>query len=337
MTSTVSIKKACIIGGGAFGTALSSVLSGSSASVSVWTRSEEQTERVRASRENSDYLPGFPLPDNVHFTANVLEAVDSADIVLIAIPTQFIRSFLIENRSVFPIGVPIVTCAKGIEVDTLLFPYDILLEELPGKYAKFIAALSGPSFAREVMEKQPTSVAVTGDPEIAQLVQKIMSVGTFRVYTTDDTIGCEVAGAVKNVLAIASGAAHGLGFGHNTRALLVCRGLAEISRLAARLGSACKCMCGLAGVGDLMLTCSSEISRNFSVGNRLAKGETLEEIEASTPAVAEGVATAKALHALSRKLQVEMPICEEVYLVLYQGKQVEQALKDLAHRPLSSE
>jgi glycerol-3-phosphate dehydrogenase len=247
---------------------------------------------------------------------------------------------LVKNRSTFPVGIPIVACAKGIEVETLFFPYDILLDELPGKYSKYLAVLSGPSFAKEVIAKQPTSVTLSANnPATASLAQAMISSReyNFRVYTSDDIIGCEVAGAVKNVLAIAAGAAGGLGFGNNTRAMLVCRGLAELCRLAAKLGSSGKCLSGLAGVGDLMLTCSSELSRNYSVGRRLAQGEGIEEILASTQSVAEGVSTAEGLHALAERHGVEMPICTEVYRVLYQGKTITQALLDLTMRPLSAE
>jgi len=332
--------RGAVIGGGAFGTAMACVLASKGASVRVYVRSEEQKESVEATRENSDYCPGIRLPDRIHFTTDILACVRDADIVILAIPTQFIRSFLAENRSTLPVGIPIVSCAKGIEIETLSFPYDILMDELPGKYSKYLVALSGPSFAQEVMAKQPTSVTLAASNQtVASLAQAMISSReyNFRVYTSDDILGCEVAGAVKNVLAIAAGAAGGLGFGNNTRALLVCRGLAELCHLAAKLGSSGKCLSGLAGVGDLMLTCSSELSRNYRVGRRLAQGESIREILASTQSVAEGVATADALHSLAERHGVDMPICNEVYQVIYQGKTVTQALLDLTTRPLSAE
>ena len=340
MEDTGPIVRGAVIGGGAFGTALACVLSSKGALVKVWVRSESQKLQVETTRENANYLPGFRLPDRVHFSNDIHECVLDVDIVILAIPTQYLRAFLVRNRSTLPVGVPIVACAKGIELETLQFPYDILMDELPGKYTKHLAVLSGPSFAKEVIAKQPTSVTVSSNnPETASLTQVLVSSReyNFRVYTSDDIIGCEVAGAVKNVLAIAAGAAGGLGFGNNTRAMLVCRGLAELCRLATKLKSTGKCLSGLAGVGDLMLTCSSEMSRNYSVGRRLAQGETIQQIISSTQSVAEGIATAEALHALALKHNVEMPICNEVYQVLYQHKTVTEALLDLTQRPLSAE
>jgi glycerol-3-phosphate dehydrogenase (NAD(P)+) len=336
----ISGKRACVIGGGAFGTALAEVLASNTHAVNVWVRSSAQVEEVKQFRENRRYLEGYKLNNNVKFTTDVTEAVQDAKIVLLAIPTQFLRSFLSANRSVLPVGVPIVTCAKGIELTTLQFPYDILIDELPGKYHKYFAALSGPSFAKEVVQKQPTSVTVSAkNPEVASEVQEILSsrAHNFRVYTNDDIVGIEVAGAVKNVLAIASGACSGLGFGNNTRAMLVCRGLAEISRLSAKLGSNGKCISGLAGVGDLLLTCSSELSRNFTVGKKLALGASLAEINSSSTTVAEGIATTKALRELAQIYEVDMPICHGVYTVLYESKSIQNAMEELATRPLTSE
>ena len=234
-----------------------------------------------------------------------------------------------------PVGVPLVLCAKGIEVSTLKLPYDVVRDELPGKYSRYICVLSGPSFAKEIAARHPTSVVVAaGDMDIAEKVQKQMTSPdhNFRVYTIKDVIGAEVAGAVKNVLAIAAGAVYGLGYGSNSRAALICRGLVEMTRLAERMGSDASCMRGLAGMGDLLLTCSSELSRNFTVGRRLAQGEKLADIVASSNSVAEGVATTKALHQLTRDLSVDMPLCNEVYKVLYEDKDVRCVLNDLQAR-----
>ena len=333
------MQRASVIGGGAFGTAMACVLSSKFASVNVWLRKEDNPEAIESSRENKDFMPGYRLPDGVHFTSDVSAAVDASELVLLAIPTQFLRSFLAVNRSTFPVGVPIVTCAKGIELSSLQFPYSILRDELPGKYGRFLVALSGPSFAKEIMEKQPTAVTVAGEKDATLVVQKLLSSKSynFRVYTSEDAIGCEVAGAVKNVLAIASGCASGLGYGANTRALLICRGLAEISRLVHRLGGDGSALSGLAGVGDLLLTCSSELSRNFSVGKQLAEGHKIDQILASSHAVAEGVVTAKALFKLIESLKLDMPICTEVYKVIYEGRQVADAIETLSNRPLGGE
>lgn len=214
-----------------------------------------------------------------------------------------------------------------------------MLAELPGKYHKYFGVLAGPSFAAEIMEGQPTNVVVASQSEdLAKEVARYVSDGaSLRAYISDDVHGIEIAGAVKNVLAIASGALDGLNYGNNARAALVCRGLAELTRLAVATGSNGRSMAGLAGVGDLMLTCSSELSRNFTVGKKLAAGMTLEEINADTNAVAEGVATAKSVRMLAEKLNVEMPICEAVYHCLYEGMSPKKALEGLQARPLGAE
>lgn len=214
-----------------------------------------------------------------------------------------------------------------------------MLAELPGKYHKYFGVLAGPSFAAEIMQGQPTNVVVASESEdLAKEVARYVSDGaSLRAYISDDVHGIEIAGAVKNVLAIASGALDGLKFGNNARAALVCRGLAELTRLAVATGSNGRSMAGLAGVGDLMLTCSSSLSRNFTVGNQLASGMTLEEISGGTNAVAEGVATAKSVRMLAGKLGVEMPICEAVYQCLYEGKAPKKALEELQARPLGAE
>ena len=334
------VSRAAVIGGGSFGTAMGLVLARKGAAVRVWVRNEEQAAAVNAAKCNERYLPGVEIPEKMTWTSNAVDAVADVDIVILAIPTQFLRGFLESNRSTFPINVPIVLAAKGIEVGTLQTPFGILEDELPGKYRKMMCVLSGPSFAKEIAARMHTAVSVAArEPEVADRVQRLMSSpeAAFRCYRQDDIIGCEIAGAMKNVLAIASGAATGLGLANNSRAALVCRGLSEIGKLSKALGSNGAALTGLAGVGDLSLTCSSELSRNFMVGKRLAKGETLEQIVGSSASVAEGVATAKALRDLMTKMSVELPVCAEVYCVLYEGKLVKDALSELFNRPLTSE
>lgn len=328
-------QRACVLGGGSFGTALALVLATNGYDVSVWVRSKDQAEAVNKAKENVKYLPGVKLPETIRWTHDVAEAVDNVSIVLFAIPTQFLRSFAESNRSSMPVGVPLVLCAKGIELSSLKLPYDIVRDELPGKYSRYICVLSGPSFAKEIAARHPTSVVVaSSEIDIAEKVQKQMTSPdhNFRVYTIKDVIGAEIAGAVKNVLAIAAGAVYGLGYGSNSRAALICRGLVEMTRLAERMGSDASCMRGLAGIGDLLLTCSSELSRNFTVGRRLALGEKLADILASSSSVAEGVATTKALNQLRKELNVDMPLCDEVYKVLYEDKDVRCVLNDLQSR-----
>jgi glycerol-3-phosphate dehydrogenase len=239
------------------------------------------------------------------------------------------------NHRSIPAHVPLVLLAKGVEVGTLLTPYEVVKDCLPTEKMSCVAVMSGPSFAKEVSQGQPTNVGVAAfDPSLVVRVQAQINNANsnFRVYASDDVIGCEIAGAVKNVLAIASGASSGLGFGNNTRAGLICRGLAEMTRLAKAMGSNGRAMSGLAGGGDLLLTCSSELSRNFSVGQRLARGDSTDSILNSTGPVAEGVATAKSVHNLAKKLGVEMPICEQVYEVIWNAKSVSQAVGELMDR-----
>lgn len=280
--------------------------------------------------------------DHIRAYTSIEEACSpDCALVLLIIPTQFLRTFLQNNISSLPTGCPIVACAKGIEVTTGETPYEMMVGELPGKYHKNFAVLAGPSFAMEIMDGQPTNVVVAStNTDVAALVQRFVSDGSsLRAYLSDDVHGIEIAGAVKNVLAIASGALSGLGFGNNARAALICRGLAELTRLAVKSGSNGRSMAGLAGVGDLMLTCSSELSRNFTVGKKLASNEgmTLEEITGGTMAVAEGVSTAKSLKKLAVKLGVEMPICDAVYCALYEGLPIKEALLALQARPLGAE
>ena len=333
-------QKACVLGGGAFGTALALVLASNGIHVKVWVRCEAQAASVNETRENIKYLPKVKIPENINWTTDVNEAVSGVSLVLLAIPTQFLRNFVQSNRATLPVGVPLVLCAKGIELGTLALPYDIVKDELPGKYSKWVCVLSGPSFAKEIALRHPTAVVVASfDSSLGELVQKQMTSNesNFRVYTIKDVIGAEVAGAVKNVLAIAAGTVCGLGYGSNSRAALICRGLVEMTRLAEKMGSDASCMKGLAGIGDLLLTCSSELSRNFTVGKRLALGETLQDILSTSTSVAEGVATTEALHQLGKDLKVDMPICEQIYKVLYQGKEVGSVLGDLISRVPGSE
>eukprot|EP00760_Papus_ankaliazontas_P010876 PhM_4_TR14551/c0_g2_i1/m.106928/K00057/gpsA; glycerol-3-phosphate dehydrogenase (NAD(P)+) len=338
---SIPVSKATVVGGGSFGTALGLVLARKGAEVVIWVRDAAQAKAVNDARENARYLPGTPLPSNLTFTSDIAAAVFESALILLAIPSQFLRAFLVNNRSTFPIDVPLVLCAKGIEVSSLQTPYDILQDELPGKYARSMAVLAGPSFAKEMAAGLPTAVVIaSAQHSLAEKVQCQLSSTSahFRCYTSDDMMGCEIAGAVKNVLAIASGASSGLGLGVNARAALICRGLSEMTTLAKKLGSNGRAMSGLAGIGDLQLTCSSEMSRNFSVGKKLAEsGKTLEEIVGGMSAVAEGVATAKAIHELCVKHGIEMPICQEVYAVLYEKKSVLHAMTHLEERPLNTE
>eukprot|EP00584_Thalassiosira_punctigera_P001948 CAMPEP_0172526814 /NCGR_PEP_ID=MMETSP1067-20121228/1644_1 /TAXON_ID=265564 ORGANISM="Thalassiosira punctigera, Strain Tpunct2005C2" /NCGR_SAMPLE_ID=MMETSP1067 /ASSEMBLY_ACC=CAM_ASM_000444 /LENGTH=366 /DNA_ID=CAMNT_0013310409 /DNA_START=35 /DNA_END=1135 /DNA_ORIENTATION=+ len=331
--------RALVVGDGAFAMAMATAMARRGSDVRVLCHTEKVRDEINAG-ENKTYLPGYKVNENIRAHTSIEEAcAPDVQIVLLVIPTQFLRTFLVRNLAKMPVGCPIVVCAKGIEVGTAETPYEMMLAELPGKYHKHFAVLAGPSFAKEIMDGEPTNVVVASEGrDVATVVARYVSDGSsLRAYVSDDVHGIEIAGAVKNVLAIASGALDGLGFGNNARAALVCRGLAELTRLAVATGSNGRAMAGLAGVGDLMLTCSSSLSRNFTVGKKLASGMTLEEISGGTNAVAEGVATAKSVRVLAGRLGVEMPICDAVYRALYEGLPPREALAELQARPLGAE
>ena len=331
--------RALVVGDGAFAMAMATAMARRGSDVRILCHTSQVRDEIN-SGENATYLPGYKVDSNISAYTSIEEATSpDVQLVLLVIPTQFLRRFLITNIAKIPVGCPIVVCAKGIEVGTAETPYEMMISELPGKYHSNFAVLAGPSFAKEIMDGQPTNVVVASQSsEVANNVARYVSDGaTLRAYVSDDVHGIEIAGAVKNVLAIASGALDGLEYGNNARAALVCRGLAELTRLAVATGSNGRSMAGLAGVGDLMLTCSSSLSRNFTVGKNLATGMTLEQICEGTNAVAEGVATAKSVRMLAGKLNVEMPICDVVYRCLYEGMSPRDALKELQARPLGAE
>jgi glycerol-3-phosphate dehydrogenase (NAD(P)+) len=299
---------------------------------------EEVVTGINAEKKNPVFLKEANLPEGIRATREMAEAVGDAQMVLVVIPSQFVRERMVAVRDDVPPGIPIVVCSKGIERDTLATMHEVLKEELPGKHHKGIAVLSGPSFALEVAKRYPTNVTVAcEDAETAEYVQQAVATRDFRVYTSPDVVGVELGGALKNVIAISAGAADGLKFGHNTKAGLLTRGLAEIARLAVSMGGRPETMMGLAGMGDLILTCTGHLSRNRMVGQKLAEGMTLEQIRTEMRMVAEGVATSVSVHNLATKKGVEMPISGQVYEVLHQGKKVTEALETLLSRSLKPE
>lgn len=323
-----------VIGAGSWGTTLASLLAKKGFDVILWARERETVEAIREKKENTVYLPGIRLPDNLYYTDNLFEAVKRARFIVNVVPTQFIRSVFSIIKSSLNNENTIVSASKGIEKKTLKTPSQIL-EEILGKK---VYVLSGPSFALEVAQEKPTAVTISG-PEIKDrlLLQEVFSTSYFRVYEHDDPIGAEIGGAVKNVIAIASGICDALELGNNARAALITRGLHEIMRLGKRMGAKEITFSGLSGLGDLFLTCTSTLSRNYTVGLRLGRGETIEEISRSMRSVAEGVETSQSAMELSLKLGVEMPITEQVYQVIYQGKSPKEAAKDLMNRTLKPE
>ena len=336
------LKKVCVLGGGAFGTALAMAMARKGGQVTVWHMSKKDVMDINAARENVHFLRGIRLLPNIEFTDDVTKAMDprDLDLILIAIPTQFVRGFFRKNKALLTRGVPLVLCCKGIEIATLKTPYDVMLEELEAPFHCNVCVLAGPSFAHEIGEGLFTSFIIAAkSAELAHRVQCLVTSkdGMFRAYGSSDVLGCEIASAVKNVIAIASGICQGLKMKLNARAALICRGISEIKRLAKAMGSTSRAINGLAGVGDLLLTCSSEMSRNFSVGYRIGRGEALKDILGDMKAYSEGVPTAKAVHLLCQKHNVNMPICREVYLILYEQKNVQQAFKDLLSVPLADE
>lgn len=324
--------RVAVVGGGAFGTALGSHAAASGHEVRLWVRREALAQEINAHHTNRDYLGETALAASLHATADIALALANAELVVLAVPSHTLR---VQLELVAPqLGAATLVCAvKGIESESL----KLMPEVIGDFYRGPTAYLSGPSFALEVARGQPTSVVVaSADDAVAQLVQRALSHGAFRCYRSKDVVGVEVAGALKNVYAIATGATEGMGLGHNARAAIITRGLNEMALLGLELGAHPLTFAGLAGVGDLVLTCTGELSRNRRVGVELAKGATLANV-LGTRTVAEGVRTAKAAHALAEKHHVEMPILRQVYRVLYEGIGVREALSELSRRDLKPE
>ncbi|RJQ14740.1 MAG: NAD(P)-dependent glycerol-3-phosphate dehydrogenase [Nitrospiraceae bacterium] len=323
-----------VIGAGSWGTTLANLLAEKEFDVTLWALEEKLSGEINHSHENSIYLPGVQLSPNMTATSNIRDAVKNARYILNVVPTQFTRSIFKEAKDVVLDEAVIISASKGIEQGTLLTVSSIL-KEVTGHQA---AVLSGPSFAKEVIKKLPTAVTLaTENADTGVHLQEIFNTGHFRVYTHADVLGVELGGALKNVIAIASGISDGLGLGHNSRAALITRGLAEIVRLGKAMGANPETFSGLSGLGDLVLTCTGPLSRNYTVGVNLGKGMTLKDILSSTRSVAEGVATALSAFELSRKYGVEMPIIEQVYEVVYKDKHPAEAVRLLMNRALKSE
>jgi glycerol-3-phosphate dehydrogenase (NAD(P)+) len=323
-----------VIGAGSWGTTLAMLLAEKDYDVSLWVHEAELAEEMRRTGMNGWFLPGIALPANLRISTEMKDALRNARYVVNAVPAQFTRDVLKRALPHLPRGAVFVSVSKGIEKGTYLTVSSII-KELTGSQA---AALSGPSFAKEVSRKLPTAVTLAcEDYRACLLLQEIFTTPYFRVYTHHDVLGVELGGALKNIMAIASGISDGLGLGMNARAALITRGLAEMTRLGVSLGAKERTFTGLSGLGDLVLTCSSTMSRNFTVGHRLGRGEKLAEITSSTKSVAEGVETAKAVHELAGRQDVVMPIVSEVYGVLYEDKEPGAAVRDLMNRTLKTE
>ncbi|MHC4811408.1 MAG: NAD(P)H-dependent glycerol-3-phosphate dehydrogenase [Planctomycetota bacterium] len=329
--------KTAVVGGGSWGTALATVLA-QQHDVVVWAREPEVVDSINERHVNARYQSDLELPHNIRATGDLRAAMADAGLVTVVVPSQFVRGVMREVADDVPIGVPIVSASKGIENKTLATMEEVLTDVLPRAVHGELAFLSGPSFARETIQQMATAVTVAARvPKVAAEVQAAFSTPYFRCYTTEDVVGVELGGALKNVVAIAAGAADGLGLGHNSRAALMTRALAEIGRLAQHLGANPLTLSGLAGMGDLVLTCTGGLSRNRHVGVQIGKGRTLQEIIDEMHQVAEGVRTAESVYQLAVRAGVEMPICAEVYRMLYEDKPPAQAVADLMGRQLKAE
>ncbi|MCM3315962.1 NAD(P)H-dependent glycerol-3-phosphate dehydrogenase [Rummeliibacillus stabekisii] len=327
------MSRVAVLGAGSWGTSLAIVLAENGHDTLLWTHRKEQAEEISNQHKNAKYLPETILPENLNATDDMEKAISHAEIVVMAVPTKGIRETCKKMLKTLDKKVLFIHVSKGIEPNTLLRISDIIKEEIPAEFIEEIVVLSGPSHAEEVVLHHPTTVAAACEDIVAaERVQDLFMNQYFRVYTNKDVIGVEIGGALKNVIALAAGAVDGLGFGDNAKAALITRGLAEISRLGVKMGANPLTFSGLAGMGDLIVTCTSVHSRNWRAGHMLGKGYTLDEILEKMGMVVEGVRTTKAAHQLAEKYDVSMPIAEALYSVLFEDKNPRQTVEELMLR-----
>jgi glycerol-3-phosphate dehydrogenase (NAD(P)+) len=332
------VKSLAIIGGGSWGTALAIILAPRFPRARLWVYEADLAARMRETRENDVYLPGCRLPRHVEVVNQLPAALDGAEIVLSAIPSHLVRGLYQQMLPFLSESMVFVSATKGLENGTLLRMSEVIRGVLETRLAARVAAISGPTFALEVARFEPTALVVAStDSVLSEYVQTAFSGPTFRLYANSDPIGVEIGGSVKNVVAIGAGVVHGLGLGHNALAALITRGLAEITRLAVAMGGTAQTLAGLAGLGDLVLTCSGDLSRNRTVGVELAHGRKLEEIVGSMKMVAEGIKTTTAVVNLAKRHSVEMPICEQMFQMLHFGISPPEAIQRLMDRSLKGE
>jgi glycerol-3-phosphate dehydrogenase (NAD(P)+) len=330
--------RSTVLGAGSWGTALAAVLAGKGFPTVLWGRDAAVVEAIALRHENPRYLPGIPLPPALGATVDLARALEGGELVVMAVPSHAVRLVAIEAKRLLHAGTPVVSAAKGIELETLMTMSEVLEDVLPVPLHPYLCFLGGPSFAKEVAKGLPTAVTIAGRWErVAKQVQEAFHARHFRPYTSSDIVGCEIGGCVKNVVAIAAGLSDGMGFGANARAALITRGLAEITRLAVRKGANPLTLSGLAGLGDLVLTCSSELSRNRTVGFGLGQGKALEQIQKELGQVAEGVRNARSVHDIAARLGVEMPISAAVYRMIHEGVPPKSAVGDLLGRETKAE
>jgi glycerol-3-phosphate dehydrogenase (NAD(P)+) len=327
-----------VIGAGSWGTTLANLLADKGERVHLWVRDPEQAERIARERTNTLYLPGFPVHATIRPTADFREVVQEADVFVSVVPSHATRAIWRVLGPLLPPRALVVSATKGIEAESLLTMSGVLRDTIPAEKEARIAVLSGPSFAREVSQKTPTAVVTAAtDRVVAEAVQTLFKTPEFRVYTTTDVLGVELGGALKNVMALAAGVCDGLQFGYNARAALITRGLAEITQLGIAMGAKAPTFAGLSGMGDLVLTCTGDLSRNHAVGVQLGQGKKLQEILQDMRMVAEGVTTAGSAVALGYTYQVEMPIAERIHALLHGHMTPQDAVTTLMTRALKQE
>jgi len=327
-----------VVGAGSFGTALAKLVAENGHDVLIWSHSKDTAAAIREHRENTIYLKGITLPENIAVTTDFDAALRHAELIISATPTQAIREVYGSDERAAAIDVPIVVASKGIEKKSHLLVCDLFKQLFGDSKKQNLFFLSGPSFAREMALRMPTAITIAGyDSARLPEIQKVFHNEYFRAYATPDVVGVELGGALKNVMAIATGIADGLRFGSNTRSAIITRGLAEIARLGEKLGAKPMTFMGLAGMGDLVLTCTGDLSRNRTVGIKLGQGMSLAQIQSEMRMVAEGVPTTESAHELAQKLGVEMPITEAVFQVLYNEKPALEAIHELMGRSIKFE
>jgi glycerol-3-phosphate dehydrogenase (NAD(P)+) len=327
-----------VVGGGSWGTAVANLLAMKGYFVDWWVYEKDLCYQIQEKRENTFFLPGITLPENLHPSNALAEVVREKDLVCIVVPSHFMREVASQIAGHLNSYALVVSASKGIENDTLLTMSGVIRETITTVGQERLAVLSGPSFAVEVARGVPTVVTVaSSDLDCAHKVQRIFATPAFRVYANEDILGVELGGAVKNVIAIAAGMVDGLGLGLNTRAALITRGLVEISRLGKAMGANPSTMFGSAGLGDLVLTCTGDLSRNHTVGKKIGRGMGLQQVLMDMRMVAEGVKTARSVYNLARRMNVEMPICHAVYQILYEQMSPEAAVHQLMTRDLKNE
>ena len=322
-----------MIGAGSWGTALAALLSEKEIKTRLWAYEKEVVDSIGEFKENKIYLPGVILSSDLQVTSSMSEALDQTDLILFVVPSHAARSVLKEMAIHLKKEIPIISATKGIENDTLLLPTQIMQEIFPKKYHRSIGVLSGPTFAKETLSNQPTAAVLAMKHfDLAALLQKKLSTSSFIVYLSKDILGVQLGGALKNVIAIATGCSDGLGFGNNTRAALITRGLSEIIRLGVAMGAKKETFAGLSGIGDLILTSTSRQSRNYSLGYQIGKGIPVAKVLSETNSVAEGVKTTLSAYHLSVRYQVEAPIIEQLYYILHKNKDPKKAVAELIYR-----